>query len=448
MSRFPGPFFLRIFSCPAYCGNGILAAIIPVLLWVHPVFLYSQNNGSSSDHASFVQTFGKPLFIYNTFNFASSRAGKSRLDLHIAFVNDILQFVKVDDKAYRAKYELIVEMLDSQGSRQDGAIIKKAIVVNSFDETNSRTKVNRNKISFDLAPGSYKLTLELIDQDTKRHLVRNENLVLQDFEQNDLSMSDLVFVDSVEIDQAGVKNLVPNMRKTLDEPDSNFGAYFELYAHVQDSTELHTRVFDLENNPLLHEFEVLAPGQQPVRKFIPLKNLVKLPGKYILVVEARSGEKKVSARAGFFVQYTTEPLSLQSFANASALYRSLKYVAKSGDFSKIEKLPQTERAAWVSRFWKERDPTPGTESNELKEEFYRRVEFTLRNFSTTANDKPGWETDRGKIYIIYGPPSEVQRRSIDLHTNPYEVWYYKNIDKRFIFLDKSGLGDYRLVHKD
>ena len=59
--------------------------------------------------------------------------------------------------------------------------------------------------------------------------------------------------------------------------------------------------------------------------------------------------------------------------------------------------------------------------------------------------EPGWETDRGMIYILFGPPDEIQR------TNPaagnstvYQIWNYLKVSKQFVFRDQNGFGDYRL----
>lgn len=421
-----------------------------IFLIIHSgwTYLFGQSQVSSSNNSSYAQTFGKPLFIFHTYTFASEEPGKTRLDLYIAFVNDILQFVKDQEDIYRARYEIVVEILDSEGDRQDGDILKKEIVSYSFDDTNSRNIVNRNHFSFDLNPGTYELHLELTDLDTKRHLTREKNLELENYHQSSIALSELMFVDSIEFDSLQVSKVLPNMRKTLEDPSSEFGAYCELYALAQDSIKLKYAVYDLENNALVSKLNTFYPVRTVYREFIPLKNLIKVPGQYVLVVEARSKHEKVMARQGFFVQYTEAPFSLKAFEKSRAYFRPLKYIAPDNVFSKIKKASDEERVQLIEHFWKERDPTPETEENELKDEFYRRVEFTLRNFSVATDARPGWNTDRGKIYIIYGPPSEVQRRSVDIGSNPYEVWYYRKIDKRFVFLDKSGFGDYRLVHKD
>lgn len=108
-----------------------------------------------------------------------------------------------------------------------------------------------------------------------------------------------------------------------------------------------------------------------------------------------------------------------------------------------------EREKFIEQFWLRRDPTPGTAANEFKEEHYRRIAYANEHFAST--DIPGWKTDRGRIYIIYGPPD-----SIDDHrggtdgTLPYQVWTYRFIEGMgqnvtLRFTDLNGKGWYVLA---
>ena len=63
-----------------------------------------------------------------------------------------------------------------------------------------------------------------------------------------------------------------------------------------------------------------------------------------------------------------------------------------------------ERDQFIEAFWQRRDPTPDTEENEFKEEHYRRIEYANEHFAAGI---PGWKTDRGRIYITWGPPDEI-----------------------------------------
>lgn len=75
-----------------------------------------------------------------------------------------------------------------------------------------------------------------------------------------------------------------------------------------------------------------------------------------------------------------------------------------------------ERAAFIVTFWSALDPTPGTEANERRVEFWKRVEEANRLFREAM--RPGWKTERGKFYILLGPPDERDA------PGPYEAWKY------------------------
>ena len=74
-----------------------------------------------------------------------------------------------------------------------------------------------------------------------------------------------------------------------------------------------------------------------------------------------------------------------------------------------------ERDQFIEAFWQRRDPTPDTEENEFKEEHYRRIEYANEHFAAGI---PGWKTDRGRIYIMYGPADEIDSHPCGRHLRP------------------------------
>jgi GWxTD domain-containing protein len=106
-----------------------------------------------------------------------------------------------------------------------------------------------------------------------------------------------------------------------------------------------------------------------------------------------------------------------------------------------------ERQQFITQFWLRRDPTPGTEENEFKEELYRRIAFTNDHFSAAI---PGWKTDRGEIYIKYGPPDGLDAHGATPTTYPYETWTYRYLegmgtDVGLEFVDPTMTGRYHLT---
>ena len=114
-------------------------------------------------------------------------------------------------------------------------------------------------------------------------------------------------------------------------------------------------------------------------------------------------------------------------------------------------LPENERRELASgsaadkerkfrQFWAERDPTPETEFNELMAEYYRRIDYAYKNFSSLQ--VPGYDTDQGQTYILYGPPLSVERR-LPPNSPAREVWEYPG--RTLIFEATTGFGDFKLI---
>jgi len=118
-----------------------------------------------------------------------------------------------------------------------------------------------------------------------------------------------------------------------------------------------------------------------------------------------------------------------------------------------------ERQQFIEQFWLRRDPTPDTEENEYKEEHYRRIAYANERF---ASGIPGWKTDRGRIYIVYGPADEIEshpsggtyERPFEegggtTSTYPFEKWRYRYIDGigndvNIEFVDTTMSGEYHM----
>src|SRR5437588_2876320 len=119
-----------------------------------------------------------------------------------------------------------------------------------------------------------------------------------------------------------------------------------------------------------------------------------------------------------------------------------------------------ERQTFIEGFWLRRDPTPDTEENEFKEEHYRRIEYANEHY---ASGIPGWKTDRGRIYITFGPADEIDSHPSggsyqrpyeegggQTSTYPFEDWRYRYIDGigtnvNIEFVDTTMSGEYRMT---
>jgi len=119
-----------------------------------------------------------------------------------------------------------------------------------------------------------------------------------------------------------------------------------------------------------------------------------------------------------------------------------------------------ERERFIEEFWRRRDPDPDTDENEFKEEYYERIAYTNEHF---ASGIPGWKTDRGRIWIMYGKPDELETHPMggayerpseegggSTSTYPFEKWFYRYIagvgsGVEIEFVDPTGSGEYRIA---
>lgn len=148
----------------------------------------------------------------------------------------------------------------------------------------------------------------------------------------------------------------------------------------------------------------------------------------------------------------------------------VRYIITKEESKIFRELPPPARSRFIDEFWERRDPTPETETNEYMEAYFERIEEANRLF---RGAQPGWLQDRGRIYILFGPPNERQTnpmggRPIDPYVTPTEslqgtrvaggekpteVWVYYSLFSslqrpyavKLVFVDSQGTGNYTLT---
>jgi GWxTD domain-containing protein len=143
------------------------------------------------------------------------------------------------------------------------------------------------------------------------------------------------------------------------------------------------------------------------------------------------------------------------------LDEDVRWIITDEELSAFKKLSNNaERDQFIEMFWQRRDPTPDTAENEYKEEHYRRIAYANEHF---AAGMPGWRTDRGRIYIMYGKPDSIDahpmggpyQRSAEegggqTETYPFEVWRYRYLEGigqeiEIEFVDDCNCGAYEMT---
>lgn len=139
-------------------------------------------------------------------------------------------------------------------------------------------------------------------------------------------------------------------------------------------------------------------------------------------------------------QWLDMPVSLY---NLDVAIDMMRFILSDTEMREMRAGSAAAREARFRQFWQERDPTPDTEFNELLAEYYRRIDHAFARFTTFQN--PGFDTDQGRAYIIYGPPVRTERR-LPANAPAREIWEYPG--RTLIFEATTGFGDFRLISEN
>jgi len=220
------------------------------------------------------------------------------------------------------------------------------------------------------------------------------------------------------------------------------GAYFELYGTGRDSITVEYSLA-LANGQKAGRRRYVVPGGVSAQ-CLQLNELITQPGEYLLSVQATAGAVRVKNERSFFVHWGRMPMQTQD-GLADRELEQLALIARGHDLEKIRAASGSERQRLLAEFWQQRDPTPDTKVNELREEFFRRIDFADKNFSVAGLGLVGWKSDRGRVLVRNGTPDEIERHATEPGMPAVEIWQYRRLNKRFIFTDRQGSGDFRLV---
>jgi len=247
----------------------------------------------------------------------------------------------------------------------------------------------------------------------------------------------------------------------LTPQQARLGYYLELYTPRAETVTVAVRVQSAQGAQLVAmpaERIPLAAGGGVTRGMIDLAGLP--PGDYRLEVAAGRGSADSLVRTAAFrmAGFETEAaiadaapvqdvFASMSEARLDTTYLPLVYLMTAAEQGSYPSLTLEGKRRWLRLFWEKRDPTPGTPGNEAQDDFYKRIADANRRFREGGSAQiPGWRTDRGRIFIKYGPPDEVLSRPQAGGTRPFEVWKYtRGRALKYAFLDQTLFGNYVLI---
>jgi len=379
-----------------------------------------------------------------------------------------LEFVRMEpDSILQAQFRAILIVSDTAGHPIDTVARLVGTQVHSSDEARRRDIKIIDVLPLYLKAGTYRAELEITDMTSGDQGRRVDELIVRDKGATDsLMLSDLQFAyslqpvadDQAQPASAKYKNgylVEPNPSDVFAPDDSILFLYGELYnlAAMPDSYSVHMWVLD-NNGDIVRDMGIewiARPGESALLVYgIPLTDLQ--PDQWhVVAVEVGQGEARATARRRFLLgtgAVEVEPFEFTE-EHAELNRKLIAYISTAEELTEYRALSLEGKRRFLEDFWRRRDPTPATPQNEFFESHVNRFAWANVNYSRTLLDKTdGWNTDRGRVIILYGEPDEVVQSPSAIGTWGWERWEYQRMEGGvyFIFLDWKNLGDYRLMH--
>lgn len=412
------------------------------------------------------------FLFYEAINLPSSDSTMSRVDIHYRLDREYFIPVRNTDTSFawpfKRRGEVVVELLDSTGGSRARDIDRVELGENSDEPLTGVKQWYQGIVSFNVSPGPYKVQFEVDDLESRRsHLDQHLMVRAESFRGKGIQLSTPMIVTQTSLtDSLVTENFGGDVRfgssdglflemTTPAEPQTPVQITYEIVVpppFEKDSTVI--RRDTINAVPLLRgifltprkdaqaaSYDIRRSGSPSVAGLIvPLKTEMLPLRHYILKLTVKQGDSRKELLKRFRMVWPEMPLSLRDVDEA---IEALRYITSEAQLDSLRRGNDEERRNHLEEFWHRRDQTPGTAYNEVMTEYYRRVDYATREFGT-LRQPDGFKSDRGRIYILFGPPSHTER-ILDPSTGFKETWTYDRLNKKFAFVDRDRSGNYILV---
>ncbi|MCB2205469.1 GWxTD domain-containing protein [bacterium] len=396
----------------------------------------------------------------------------SYVEMYYSFPRSAIQYT-LRNNVYNGS--AVVHTIIRREDKEEDPVLKNwRVPISLNDTTGLKEKTLIGRVNYLLEPGRYRITV--ITRDEAQPLESDSVEVryeVRQFGSKNLKFSDIELASSIqkaENDPANIfyKNtleVIPNPTLLYGKPMPNVMYYAELYNVKHDDFLVKSEIVSSYGKTMVSKARE-RQGKHASRVEVGSLNLSTLPsGVYTLILSYgdTSGTFLESQSKPFYVFNPDIPIDTaaitqiadQIAAEFAAMSESELdeqfamglYVATSDEKNIWSSLTGAEpKKKFLTKFWRSRDTDPVTPQNEFFSEYQQRVAIANEQFRSAF--RKGWRSDRGRVYIVYGPPDYIERMSSESDMKPHEIWRYDYIEGgvEFIFVDKGGFNNYELVH--
>lgn len=400
------------------------------------------------------------------------RQGADSADLLVSFrvAHDVLNFTRVTDASnnagnFWAEFTLSVEVRDSIGVIRSRTRFKDTAYVNTYEESIDRTGMHRGSCRVGIAPGRFRVMLETLSQrDANKRSValptvfytplaqqlRVPGFIGTERKENAMwSLEPLVFNSNVPFgskpcvavfmtgDSAGAQYDFIVRQLPYGPKDIRWWVDADYSGTVRSRTDVTVRGL-LESNASARLL-LTTPSSGPYGLVtVPIDAPQLVPGNYIVRLARRGGRDTIELP--FQVQWELMPQSLRTLSYA---LESLVYVCPAEQLDSLKDGSDVQNRERLMSWWRRSDPTPETAYNERLAEYYRRVDHASIAF-TSAIEPDGVFTDRGKVYILFGRPSRIEKK-LSRTGASIETWTYRSGVRKTYEFEINNDGVFKLT---
>ena len=410
------------------------------------------------------------------FDYAKFKYGnKIYLEIYYSINQSSLR-VNKNDTSKTSSALLSLKLFSTDSSKY---VINKKYQVNAINKPDEGLSRNLlGVLGYIINSGNYKLEIKVSNfTDSTISKRFEEKLIVRKYDESNINLSDVQFSSRIINDSNNSKSIFyKNTLEVYPHPVNVFGKtypiifyYLELYNLLADTTRGNLflisqvidskgkKVFEKSKSILRKNNEVVEAGAINISKY--------LSGAYTFYINLfnQSTNKGIVSSKKFYVYNpdvvdtsaqknqnitaSTSEYAVLSEEECDEMFLAAQNIAAGNEIEKYKKLTSVEaKREFFFQFWKARDSDPSTVENEFKNLFIERVKHVESKYKSF--NKRGVKTDRGRIYVTYGEPDEIEMHPNDYDKKPYEIWFYNSIEGGviFIFGDVAGYGDYELLH--
>lgn len=406
--------------------------------------------------------------------------GGSFIETYLAIHASSMKYIPAENGQYQATAEIMMVF-----KSQDSIVTFRKYELKSplIKDTNERNFHFIDQQRFLLDDGEYIFEIALRDLNTNSEAITHQQAVQIQHGASAISLSGLQLVETATrttqqgpLTKAGY-DLVPNLFNFFKEDQNKLTYYAELY-HTESILGkdqrflLSTYIQGNETGEIIKD--LIRNRRETARDVIPLLqefDISRLPsGNYNLVIEVRSSQNELLASNSLFF-YRINPNVQLELKDIAALDISNTFVDKINhpdtliDYirslqpiaSEMERIFADKNIAtgnqmlmkqFFLNFWLERD---AFDPEKAWNAYHDKVKLVNQKFSTRI--KRGYETDRGIVFLRYGPPNTIAESYFEPSAYPYEIWHYYELrnqrNKKFVFYSRDRItNDFDLIHSD